>query len=498
MIELRPHQVEIIDAVRESLREGNKRVIIQAPCSTGKTVIAASMLESAMLKNKKAVMLCDRIQLVGQTCKTLDDFGLAGKYSIMMGDHPLYDPNKLIQVCSTQTAMNRKDSLALAADLFIIDECHVLFKSVRDLMLRFNNVVWVGLSATPMSKGLGAPGLFEDLVTTVTPPELMARGWLCKTEYYQGHQINLSGVRSISNPMGGSDYDPKDVERALMSDAILQGDIIKNWKLHAGETKRGIAFSSSIKHSKALVEAMTEEGIRCAHIDGYMKPTERQVLFDAHEAGEIQLLSTAKLLNTGYDAGYIEVLLDLAPTQSKIRFCQTAGRLWRLHPGKEKAIYLDFCGNVRRHGHPEDIWAERLDDGSKKYNEKELVKKEASDKEPIMHTCPRCSSLYKFRKCLACGYELPSDAKIYHDDQILKKAERVSVADQQRFYQELLGYTLDHGYNEGWAAHTFKLKFGKFPKGLEKVAKKPTSEDVLGFIKYKNIRDRHARNTRAA
>ena len=82
--------------------------------------------------------------------------------------------------------------------------------------------------------------------------------------------------------------------------------------------------------------------------------------------------------------------------------------------------------------------------------------------------------------------------------QLLKKAEKVSVADQQRFYQELLGYTLEKGYNEGWAAHTYKLKFGKFPKGLEKVAKKPISEDVLGFIKYKNIRDSHARNTRAA
>ena len=54
MIELRPHQVEIIDAVRESLRKGNKRVIIQAPCSTGKTVLAAHMLESAMREKQES------------------------------------------------------------------------------------------------------------------------------------------------------------------------------------------------------------------------------------------------------------------------------------------------------------------------------------------------------------------------------------------------------------------------------------------------------------
>ena len=103
MIELRPHQVEIVDAVRESLRKGNKRVIIQAPCSTGKTVVAAHLLESAMRKGKRAVMLCDRVRLVEQSCKTLDDAGLEGKYSVMQGDHPLYDPRKLIQICSSQT-----------------------------------------------------------------------------------------------------------------------------------------------------------------------------------------------------------------------------------------------------------------------------------------------------------------------------------------------------------------------------------------------------------
>ena len=498
MIELRPHQVEIVEAVRDSIRKGNKRVIIQAPCSTGKTVIAAHLLESAMRKGKRAVMLCDRVRLVEQSCKTLDDAGLEGQYSVMMSDHPLYDPRKLIQVCSTQTAINKTDSIALAADLFIIDECHVLFKSVRELMLRWDNAVWVGLSATPLSKGLGAPGLFEDLITTITTPELMDKGWLCKTEYYQGHQINLKGVRSIANPTGGTDYDPKQIEKILMEDQVLTGDVIKNFKKHAGDEKRGIAFSASIAHSKALVQAMNDAGIKAAHIDGYMKLPDRQVLFDAHEAGDIQVLSTAKLLNTGYDASFIEVLLDLAPTKSKIRFCQTAGRLWRIHPGKEKAIYLDFCGNVKRHGFPELISAAVLDDGSKKYNEKSLVKKDKTEKEPILHTCPQCSSLYKYRKCLACGYELPSNAKIYHDDQMLEKVEKPSMKSKEQFYQELLAYSILKGYSEGWCAHTYRLKFDVWPKNIERIPAKYVSEEVQNFIKYKQIRDRHGRNTRAA
>lgn len=496
-IELRPHQEEIVEAVRNSIRQGNKRIVVQAPCSTGKTVVAAFLLEAAKNKGRRAIMLCDRVKLVQQTCRTLDDFGLEGQYSVMQADHPLFDPEKLIQVCSTQTALNRQDSPALRGDLFIVDECHVLFKSVQELMLRWNNTVWVGLSATPMSKGLGGPGLFEDLVTTITTPELLDRGWLTPTEYFAGHQINLQGVRSIANPTGGTEYHPGDLERVLMEDQVLQGDVIKNFKLHAGTTRRGIAFSASIAHSKALVDAFNQAGIPSAHIDGYMKHEERQVLFDAHEAGDIQLLSTAKLLNTGYDATYIEVLLDMAPSKSKIQFAQRAGRLWRLHPGKIKATYLDFCGNVARHGFPELICADHLDDGTKKYNEKSLLKKEKDEKEPITHTCPRCSSLYRYRKCLACGYELPSEAKIYHDDQVLEKVKGTKKSEAD-WYQELTAVEKQKGYKPGWARFVFNAKFGKFPRQQYVDPAKAVSDEVKNYVKYQQIRRARGRAVVAA
>lgn len=496
MIELRPHQVEIVEALRASLRKGNRRVVIQAPCSTGKTAVAAWLMQSSMLKGKRSVMLCDRVKLVGQTCKTLDDFGLAGQYSVMMADHELYDPHKLIQVCSTQTAMNRLDSPALAADLFIIDECHVLFKSVRDIMLRWNNSVWVGLSATPMSKGLGAPGLFEDLITTITTPELMDRGWLTRTEYYAGHQIDLSSVRSISVPTGGTDYNPKDLEKALLNDQVLTGDVIKNFKLHAGTDKLGISFSSSIAHSKALAEAMNQAGVAAAHIDGYMDVDERQVLFEAHRAGDIQLLCTSKLLNTGYDEPRIEVLLDLSATRSKIQYCQRAGRIWRIHPGKEKAIYLDFCGNVKRHGFPELICAETLDDGTKRYDEKSLLKKDPDEREAIMQTCPRCGSLYKFRRCGACGFELPSTAKIYHDEQVLSQV-KTTQKPKTEWLSELILVEMQRGYKQGWARHTFNAKFGHYPDRNAEPAR-TASDEVINFVKYQQIRRARGRNTRAA
>ena len=110
-----------------------------------------------------------------------------------------------------------------------------------------------------------------------------------------------------------------------------------------------------------------------------------------------------------------------------------------------------------------------------------------------MNTCPQCSSLFQGRRCLSCGYEIPKNESIYHDDQILKKVEKVTMYDKTRFYQELLGYSLDQGFNEGWAAWTYKEKFKVWPKGIDKIPRKPKSDDVLGFIKHKMIRRAHAR-----
>lgn len=494
MIELRPHQVDIVEALRASLRKGYKRTVIQAPCSTGKTAISAFLMQQAALKNRRSVMLCDRVILVEQTIETLIAFGLEGQFSVMMADHELYDPSKLIQVCSTQTAMNRKNSPALAADLFIIDECHVLYKSVQELMRRFDNCVWVGLSATPMSRGLSAPGLFQDLVTTVKTPDLVARGLLTPIEYYAGHQVNLAGVRSISAPTGGSDYNPADLEKALLADKILTGDVIKNFKLHAGEDRQGVAFSSSIAHSKALSDAFNEAGIKCAHMDGYMKLPERNRILEAYRDRELQLLSTAKLLNQGFDMPQCSILLDMAATRSKIQYCQRAGRIQRIYPGKEVATYLDFVSNVSRHGYSEQICAVKLDDGSKAYKETNLIKKDDDPEgEPIMHTCPQCSSLYRYRRCLACGYELPSDAKIYHDDQILEKVKPKEKS-KKDWFAELVAFEAEKGYKHGWARFTYNNKFGVFPRESRVPPAKTISDEVRRYIVHLSIKRSRGRN----
>ena len=59
-MDLRPHQIKAIEMLRASIKKGNKRPILAAPCSFGKTITAAYMLNEAVKKGKRGIFICDR------------------------------------------------------------------------------------------------------------------------------------------------------------------------------------------------------------------------------------------------------------------------------------------------------------------------------------------------------------------------------------------------------------------------------------------------------
>ena len=486
VIELRPHQIDAINQVRASLAKG-KRPILSAPCGFGKTLVSCWILMEAAKRGKTGLFVCDRIKLVSQACEALESLG--ADFSVIQGDDYRYNPNSKIQVCSVQSLIRRK--YIPDYSIMIIDEAHTVYKGLQELMDRRDlGTYYMGLSATPMSKGLGR--IFNDLVVPITPRELIAQNYLVPTSYYAGHTIDTKGVKTKALPTGGSDWNPKALSEAIEKDTVLEGDVIENIKLH-GQGRRGICFSPSVEQSKSLCKALNAQGISAEHISGYTPEKERLELYEAHRAGDFQLLCNSMLLSVGYDDPGVSLLCDMYPTKSKIMFVQRSGRIWRTAEGEGKtdSVYLDFAGNLRRHGFPEDIIPVSLDDGEKKFREENQTKKE--EKEPKMHTCPQCSSLFTGRRCLSCGYEIPKNESIYHDDQILKKVEKITMEDKTRFYQELVGYAQMHGYQAGWVAHTYRDKFKVWPRGIDAIARKPQSDDVLNFIKSKIIRNSYAR-----
>ena len=70
MIKLRPHQEAAVEQIRQSLRKGNKRPLLAAPCSMGKTIISSFIMMRAAENGVRSIFFCDRVKLVGQTVET--------------------------------------------------------------------------------------------------------------------------------------------------------------------------------------------------------------------------------------------------------------------------------------------------------------------------------------------------------------------------------------------------------------------------------------------
>ena len=451
---------------RSSLKNGQPpRPMFAAPCSYGKTIISAYLLKSYQDAGKKAIFICDRIKLVNQSLKAFDSLGL--ECSVIQAHHERYDREKPIQIASIASLENFQRWPD--ADVVIIDEAHVLRESIKNKMKEWNMVPFIGLSATPYSKGLGE--YFNDLIVPSTPLELLSEGYLCPVEYYGGHKPDLSGVRTKQLTTGARDYSDDGLKKAIEKDEVLAGSIIKNWKLRA-EGKMTIAFSPSVKHSKHMVDLFNSEGIPAAHIDGYMTKEQQQDLFDAHSNGEFLILSCSRLLNTGYDESRIECLIDCYPTKSIIQYVQRAGRIMRIADGKEKAIYLDHAGNVRNHGFPEDLVPDSLHQKEEEYKERSLTKKK---KEPKVQECPQCFQEMVGIRC-KCGYEVPIREQIQTDEQELQKIKEVKQKDwnkvtpkeeKERYYGMLKYYAATKGYKHGWADYRYRARAGVWPNKIK-------------------------------
>ena len=486
-MELRPHQRKAVQMLRDSLSRGKKRPILAAPCSFGKTITAAYMLQQAAEKGKRGIFICDRIKLVEQSLEEFEDHGM--DFGVIQGNHWRSDAGAAVQIASIQTLARR--SRMPDFDFAIVDECHSVHKYLLEMMNAYNAVPFIGLSATPFSKGLGE--VYDDLVVPISPEELLNQGYLTPIHYYGGRKVNLDDMNRRALPTGGTDYDPKSLEHRIEKDVLLAGDIVKNWLAH-GEDSQTIAFSPSIKHSKYMVDLFRNHGIKAEHIDGYTDPEIREVMFRAHDAGEFKILSCSKLLNVGYDAPSVRCLIDCYPTTSLISYVQRAGRIARTAEGKEYSIYLDHSGNVSRHGMAEFICPSELDMGERGFSEAKQVKKK---KEAKVWECPDCYQQRTGVKC-PCGYEIPMSERIQHDSQMLKRmtaSERANATftpdDKSQWLGELYLHAEKKGYKQGWADRLYQKKFGKWPNGIYPAPVTEISENVRKYIQYDTIRKVH-------
>jgi superfamily II DNA or RNA helicase len=476
---LREYQSFAIDSLREAIREG-KRPVLAAPCGAGKTLLAASIFSMARAKNKRVCFVVPYLSLLGQTYRAFIEAGMSEEeISVIQANNPLENWSREIQIASICT-LARRPKLP-KADIVIFDEVHINSKVHERWMITSPDTVFIGLSATPFTKGMDK--LWNKLINVSTISKLIEQGYLSPFKYYAPAQPDLSGIKIVRG-----DYQV-DQLADRMSNKELVADVVTTW-LKRGEWRPTICFAVNRKHAKELEEQFEAAGVPSAYVDAFTDVKEREEILEKVRRGEIKVICNVGVFSTGLDAPYISCLILARPTKSPALFIQIFGRILRKYQGKQDALVLDHSNTALDLGRPDEIHYDDFVSGEKSVTSK--LEKQMKERKPRL--CPSCQAVVapKTQVC-ECGFHFkPAPSDIYVNDGDLSelgskgKITKATFDDKQNFYSGLLWIAKDRGYSNGWSSWTYKKRFGVWPRGLAQREEYP-SQTVLNFVKSKNI-----------
>ena len=200
-MEVRTYQNKAVESARKSVQAGNKRIIIQGSCGSGKTIIAALMIKNALQKGKRVIFLVHYRQLAFQAMERFTDFGMGNDVGIIMaGEEARY--GRPVQIISVQTygrRLNLDDhplflnSWFQKADLVFYDEC------VKDTEILTENG-WV-LMEHLKSEKVAQYNQDDRSVSFVLPTRKIKRyhnGQLIN--FYRKNSIDLTGTPGHEQP----------------------------------------------------------------------------------------------------------------------------------------------------------------------------------------------------------------------------------------------------------------------------------------------------------
>lgn len=481
-LELREHQLEVIEQLREGFRQGHRSQLLYAPTGFGKTEVAIYLMKATAEKYKRAAMVLDRIVLVDQTSLRLSKYHI--KHGVFQADHIMFDKRHRLQVCSAQTLERRSDFPDI--DLLIVDECHIARKQTSDFIKANPKVRVVGLTATPFTKGLGE--LYTNVVCGATTSDLVSKKWLTPLKVYIATEIDMKGAKKVAG-----EWAQDEVTKRSMK---ITGSIVTEWERKCNEVfgrpRKTIVFCAGVAHGADLVNQFAEKGYNFVSIS-YKDNDEfkRAAIEDfAKPDTDIHGLIATDILTRGFDVTDVMVGVSARPfSKSLSSHIQQMGRVMRNHEGKDFALWLDHSGNYLRF---QDDWDEIYEDGVKTLDDQgEKAKREPTEKKKKESKCPMCSALWPKNSdtCSACGHVRQKRSLIeYVGGELIELAseKKAKKDDKQIFYSELLYIAKTHNYNPGWVSNYYKSKFGVWPRGMKELPI-PPSVGTRKWVRHKML-----------
>ena len=430
------HQVEFLNNIKQSIKNGNKRIMCVASCGFGKSIIIKEICDSATKKNNNYMILVHRIELVNQ----LNERGLKASMVQTISRHINEQPDYKI---------------------IIIDEAHLaLSQSYLKVINHYKNAIILYFTATPKRlDGLNFSTIADDIVIAKSAKWLIENNYLAPYDYYAPKILVDCDKLTTTN----GDYTQSDIIEQMDKPKIY-GDIFNEWCKFAKD-KKTIVYASSLTHSKKIVDYFNANGINSAHIDGNTPRNERDKIINDFKSGNIKILSNYALIVEGFDVPDCECCIIARPTQSLVIHIQSTMRCMRYKPNK-RAIILDFVGNFERHGLPDD---------DREWSLESIKRPRSNTTKPkiLTRTCPNCYKVYQAKLGLKCPYcnsivsktkkeiEYDKQQELIKVEAINRKKKRMEVGRSQT-REDLERIARERGYKRSWVWVQCKLKGIKY------------------------------------
>lgn len=406
-LELRPLQKVFAGSVNSALSEV-RRLCAVAPTGFGKAVVITFYAKKITEKSRRLLVVTNRRILVEQLAKQCSTYKVP--FGIIMADSP-QNREATVQVASIQTLKVRKWKDMPPADWVIIDEAHQVPQATDALFNLYPNAKCLGVTATPVGPGgKTLLGLYDRIIEPVKNTELISGKWLLPTRCYapsepdvEGVWIDKAGVERKGVTVSSSGEYSQNQLAQVVERCTVAANVFKWWEPYSD--MQTLVFVPRVKYAYGLAEQFREFGVKADVIEGATKRGDRKATLTSFEDTDARILLAVDVLREGFDCPVAQCGIDLQPNFQFRSWWQKLGRVRRPHGDQEKAIWLDFAGNLWRHGiHPDENppWDQIVDDKTTA----EVLDERAGRK------CKVCGSkAIKKGRCQDCGADCTNGKK---------------------------------------------------------------------------------------
>lgn len=449
---LRNYQVELILDIKKSMLAGHRKIMVQSPPRSGKTVCMAYIAKNATDKQKTVLFFSHRKEINEQVFETFERAG------VDMG---------LVYIGTVGSIVRKLGKLPVPT-LVLVDEAHHIKASQYQQILKYyHQAVQLFFTGTPIRlDGSGFDDMADDLVVGKSILWLQEHGNISEFDYYS---INLLDQAKLRKRQG--EYTNQSIDDSF--DFKQQhGDYLSHYERLA-KGKQAIVYCHSVEYAERVSKRFFEAGYQSAVVSGKTPKVERERAMRAFRDGEVTIMVNVNLFTEGIDLPGVDVCIMLRPTASLSLYLQFAMRALNPREGK-RAILIDHVGNHIRHGLPNDdrYWTlEGVDQ----------TKSASKEKEEAPKTCENCfATFYRDKivdgKCPYCGEPL----KIIKDIEQEATNETLTLINQGMEFVSIRGEMIEVTREEALVYKRVK-RYGKKYERCESLAELKAFRIIHGY-----------------